>query len=104
MCQKLFAKFRAGDFSLDDAPRSGRPVEVDSDQIETVIENNECYTWWEIADVLKISRSSTENHLRQPGYVNCFDVWVPHELSEKSLLDHISACDSLLKCNENILF
>ena len=38
MCQKLFAKFRAGDFSLDDAPRSGRPVEVDSDQIETVIE------------------------------------------------------------------
>ena len=30
-CQKWFAKFRAGDFSLDDAPRSGRPVEVDSD-------------------------------------------------------------------------
>ena len=35
-CQKWFAKFRAGDFSLDDAPRSGRPVEVDSDQIETL--------------------------------------------------------------------
>ena len=31
-CQKWFAKFCAGDFSLDDAPRSGRPVEVDSDQ------------------------------------------------------------------------
>ena len=25
-CQKWFAKFRAGDFSLDDAPQSGRPV------------------------------------------------------------------------------
>ena len=35
MCQKWFAKFRAGDFSLDDAPQSGRPVGVDSDQIET---------------------------------------------------------------------
>ena len=34
-CQKWFAKFRTGDFSLDDAPRSGRPAEVDSDQIET---------------------------------------------------------------------
>ena len=34
--QKWFAKFRAGDFSLDDAPRSGRPVEVDSGQIETL--------------------------------------------------------------------
>ena len=35
MCQKWFAKFRAGDFSLDNAPRSSRPVEVDGDQIET---------------------------------------------------------------------
>ena len=62
-CQKWFAKFPAGDFSLDDAPRSGRPVEVDSDQIETIIENNQCYTMWEIADILKISKSSAENHL-----------------------------------------
>ena len=34
-CQKWFAKFRAGDFSLDDASWSGGPAEVDSDQIET---------------------------------------------------------------------
>ena len=50
-------KFRAGDFSLDDAPRSDRPVEVDSDQIETLTENKECYTKHEIADKLKISKS-----------------------------------------------
>ena len=43
-CQKWFAKFHARDFSLDDAPWSGRPVEVDSDQIETLIENNQRYT------------------------------------------------------------
>ena len=42
---------------LDDAPRWGRPVEVDSDQIETLIENNQCYTMWEIADIFKISKS-----------------------------------------------
>ena len=36
MCQKWFGKFCAGDFSLNDAPRSGRPVEVDSDEIETL--------------------------------------------------------------------
>ena len=29
-------KFCAGDFLLDNAPWSGRPVEVDSDQIETL--------------------------------------------------------------------
>ena len=98
-CQKWFAKFRAGDFSLDDAPRSGRPVEVDSDQIKTVIENNQRYTKRERADILKISRSSVENHLHQLGYVNHFDVWVSQKLSKKNLLDHISTCDSLLKRN-----
>ena len=55
--QKWFAKFHAGDFSSDDAPRSGRPAEVDSDQTETLIENNQHYTVLETADMLKISRS-----------------------------------------------
>ena len=43
--------------SLDDTPRSGRPVEVDSDQIETLIENNRHYNMQEIADILKIPKS-----------------------------------------------
>ena len=58
MSQKWFVKFRAGDFLLDgDAPWSGRPLEVVSDQIETLIENHQCYTTREIADILKISKS-----------------------------------------------
>ena len=75
-CQKWFVKFRAGDFSLDDAPGLGRPLEVDSNQIETLIENSQLYTTWEIADILKISKSSVENHLHHLGYVNHFDVCV----------------------------
>ena len=55
-CQNWFAKFHAGDFSLDDAPQLGRSVEVDSSQIKTLIENNQCYTMWEVADILKISK------------------------------------------------
>ena len=55
-CQKCFVKLCAGDFSYDDAPWSGRPVEVDSNQIETLIENSR-YTTWEIANMLKISKS-----------------------------------------------
>ena len=54
-CQKWFVKFHVGDFSLDNAPQSGRPVEVD--QIETLIENNQHYTTQETADILEISKS-----------------------------------------------
>ena len=82
-CQKWFAKFRAGDFLLDNALWSGRPVEVDSDQIETLIENNQRYTTRKIADILTISKSSVENHLHQLGYVNRFDVCVPRKLRGK---------------------
>ena len=89
---------------LDNAPQLGRPVEVDSDQIKTLIENNQRYTTQEIADILKISKSSDENRLHQLGNVNRFDVWVPHKLCEKNFLDCISAYNSLLKCNENVPF
>ena len=34
-----------------------RPVEVDSDQIKTLLENDQCYAMWETTDILKISKS-----------------------------------------------
>ena len=61
--RRWFAAFRAGDCSLDDAPRLDRPVEVDRDQTETLIENNQLIetlienTTQEIANILKIFKS-----------------------------------------------
>ena len=78
MCQKCVLKLCHGNFSLHGAPQLGRPVQVASNQIETLMENNHCYTTWEIADILKISKSSVENLLYHLGYVDHFDVWVPH--------------------------
>ena len=86
-------------FSLDNAPWLSRPVEIDSNQIETLLENNVLP-----CEILKISKSSLGNHLHQLGYINHFDVWVPHKLSKNNLLDHISTCNSLLKCYKNVPF
>ena len=55
---------------------------------------------WETANILKMPKSSIENHLHQFGYDHLFDFWALHNLSEKNLLDPISTCDSLLKHNE----
>ena len=57
MWEKWFVKFRAGEFLQGHAPGSGRPVEVDSDQSQTLTENNQHYTMRERADILKISKS-----------------------------------------------
>ena len=57
-----------------------KPVEVDAVQIKTLIDNYQCYTMREVANILKISRSSVENHLHQLGYI---DVWVPRKSVKK---------------------
>ena len=72
MCQKWFARFHTGGFCLDGIQHSGRPVkdrERDRDPTETLNENNQCYTTWERADILKISKSSMENHLRHLMFI-----------------------------------
>ena len=54
---KVVCKVLARDFSLDNAPWSGRPVEIDNNQIKTLVKNNQHYTMQEIANILKISKS-----------------------------------------------
>ena len=79
VCQKWFAKFPARGFLLDGAPWLGRPVEVDSEQIETLAESSQHYTACEVANTLRTSTSSTESELHQLACVHYFDVWVPHK-------------------------
>ena len=57
--QQWFAKFCAKDFLLDDAPWSDRPVEVDSDQFKTLMENNQISYHTRDSQILKISKSIT---------------------------------------------
>ena len=49
-CQNWFARFLFRDFDLKDAPRSGRPTEVDDDKIKAIIENNRRSTTREISE------------------------------------------------------
>ena len=102
-CQIWFTRFRFGNFHLKDVPRSGRPTEVDDDKIKAMIENNRRSTRREIAEKLR-SRTCVERHLKQLGYVNKLDIWVPHKLNEIQLTKRIFICDSLLKRNKRIIF
>ena len=99
-CQNWFARFRSGHFHLKDAPRSGRPTEVDNDKIKAMIENNRRSSTREIAEKLDISHTCVERLLKEPCYVNKLDIWVPHKLDKIELTKQISICDSLQRRNE----
>ncbi|CAK9834554.1 Histone-lysine N-methyltransferase SETMAR [Anthophora retusa] len=98
--QFWFRRFRSGNFDVKDAPRSGRPVTVNVDKIAEKVNENRHMTSVEIAKELNISHTSVLDHLRKAGYTKKLDVWVPHELTQKNLLDRISICESLLNRNK----
>lgn len=100
MVRKWFARFRAGNFSVKDAERSGRPRTVDTDKIVTLMDANPHLTVEEIQEILGISHGSVVAHLRDAGYVSRADVWVPHELSDRNLQQRLDACDLLLEKNK----
>ena len=62
-----------------------------------MIENNRRSTTREIAEKLNIFK---DRHLKQLGYVNNLDIWVPHKLNKIQLIKRICICDSLLKRNK----
>ncbi|XP_053995679.1 histone-lysine N-methyltransferase SETMAR-like [Hylaeus anthracinus] len=97
---KWFSRFRSGNFYLEDRERSGSPLVADNDLIRTLVENNPRQTTRHRRDSLHI-HTTVVNRLKALGFVSRYDVWVPHDLTEKNIMDRISISDSLLKRNEN---
>lgn len=98
--QKWFARFRSGNFDVRDAPGRGRSVTEKVDEILKLVEQDRHGTCREIADALNINHMTVWNHLKKAGYTKNLDVWVPHELSQKNLIDRITISETLLKRND----
>ncbi|XP_012061193.1 PREDICTED: histone-lysine N-methyltransferase SETMAR-like [Atta cephalotes] len=101
--RKWFARFKTGDFNLEDQECPGRPSTTDEDQIKRLIENNLRYTTRKLAEMLNMSKSTIHKYFVKLGYINRFDVWIPHDLTKKNLMDHIFICDSI-NAREDIIF
>jgi len=87
--RKWFARFRAGNFDVKDEPRSDRPITEKSDEIMVKVERDKHV---ETARELGIDHKTVLNHLHKAGYKKKFDVWVPHELSVRNMMDRINIC------------
>ncbi|GFS56818.1 histone-lysine N-methyltransferase SETMAR [Trichonephila clavipes] len=66
-CQNWFTKFRSGNFDVEDAPRSGRPVESDKDAIKALVDAKRRITKREIGLRLNLSNSTVYDHLKGLG-------------------------------------
>ena len=95
-CRDRFKRFREGDISLEDRPRSGRPMQSDIERLKVLIEDNPRLTTRELSTMLCCNQSTIDRHLHGMGKVNKLGTWVPHQLTSDNIQQTISICHFLL--------
>lgn len=65
LTQRWFTKFRSGDVSLTDKPRTGRPPKSDDDILKVIIDSNSRLTSREIALKMGVNQTTVSRHLRR---------------------------------------
>ncbi|GFV95033.1 histone-lysine N-methyltransferase SETMAR [Trichonephila clavipes] len=98
--QFWFRLFRSGIFDVKDPPRTGRPVVENVDKITEIIQVDRHVSNRNIIQKLKIDHKTVLNNLRKVAFKKKLDVWVPHHLTPKNMMDRISICETLTKRNE----
>ena len=91
-CQNWFARFKGGDYDLNDIERTGRPVEADDSLLEELLEEDPRRSTRELALELSVSQTTVCNRLRELGKVQKVGKWVPHKLSEINIAQPLSTC------------
>lgn len=94
--QEWFAKFRTGDFSVEDRERSGRPSEVDRDLLCELLKDNPRQTARELGEKLGVHNTNVIRHLHELGMVHKLQQWVPHQLTESNRACRVDIAVSLL--------
>ena len=82
--RKWFAKFKNGNFDIDDMPRSGRPSEFDKDHLKALLKEESHQTSCELAEKINCNQKTILNHLHSMGFAKKLGVWVPCELSKNN--------------------
>ncbi|GFX91268.1 histone-lysine N-methyltransferase SETMAR [Trichonephila clavipes] len=96
----MVRRFRSGVFDVKIAHRTGRPIIENVDKIPEIIEVDRHVSNHSITQELNFENKTDLSHLSKVGFKKKHDIWVPHQLTPKSMMDRISICKALTKRNE----
>ena len=68
MARKWFAKFKNGNFDIDNMPHSRRPSEFDEDHLKALLKEESCQTSHELAKKMNCDQKTILNHLHSMGF------------------------------------
>ena len=92
--RKWFAKFKNGNFDINDTPLNGRPSEFDEDHLKALLNKESRQTSRELAKKMNCDQKTILNHLHLMRFAEKLGLWVPHEFSEKNKQNCPSNCFS----------
>lgn len=95
-CQKWFARFKSGDFGLEDEERPGQPKKFEDAELEAILDEDPCQTQEELADALGVDHSTVSKRLKAMGMISKQGNWVPYELKPRDVERRFLTCELLL--------
>ena len=63
-CQKWFARFKSGDFGLEDAERPGQPKKFEDEELEALPDEDCCQTQEELSESLGVTQAAISKRLK----------------------------------------
>lgn len=99
-CYRWYERFRNGNRSLEDNPKSGRPSLVDNQILRQLVESDPRKSCEELAHKMSVDRETIRDHLHQIGKSFRAGIWMPYKLSENQKSLRITLCNSNLIRNE----
>ena len=100
-CYKWYERFDAGDDSLEDMPRSGRPLVHDRDVILQAVESSPKTSVSKLSEETGVPRESVRRILHESGKKPKRPSLIPHALTPAQLKKRADTCSSLLSRERN---
>ena len=97
--RKWFAKFKNGNFDIDDMPCSRRPSEFDEDLLKALLKEESHQTSRKLAEKMNCNQKMILSHLLSKEFAKNLRVWVPHELSENNKENRLQIASQHLACH-----
>lgn len=98
---RWFERFQNKDFSLQDEHRSGRPTDINLDELRKIIENDPTLSTRNVASRLGCSNSTVHYHFMDLRLVSRLGEWSPHPLTPHQLQARVKVCQHLLSSHRN---
>jgi len=99
--RRWFSRFKNGDFEHNDLSRSGRPSEINIDDLKRLIEEDPRLNTRYLAEQLGCSHITISRNLKELGKTWKYGAWIPHQLSKFQLQQRINVCIELLTFRRN---